>query len=233
MMDIYRLGLLMKQFILLILFTLTLFAQNPKSFAALGDVTYDDIETFKKLKEMPSMKDYEGDIDAYITFALSTKEMGFAVDAKDKSVDSKVYLKALRKLSAEHDAIILNSRKRFKEAMSDEDSETINKMVLCGVINPENYKNELIDYYSEFGEDSNLSSLDAMYQEYLKSIKKDTNTSKLTEAQKEKRENAARIKRIRAKIEAKEAALEKSVAQEQKREKEKVLSKQKKELGIE
>ena len=232
-MDIYRLGLLMKQFILLILFTLTLFAQNPKSFAALGDVIYDDIETFKTLKEMPSMKDHQEDIEVYITQALATKEMGFAVDAKDKSADSKVYLKALRKLSADHDAIILNSRKRFKEAMSDEDSETINKMVLCGVVNPENYKNELIDYYREFGEDSNLSSLDVMYQEYLKSIKKDTNTSKLTEAQKEDRENAARIKRIRAKIEAKETALKKSVAQEQKREKEKVLSTQKKELGIE
>jgi len=223
----------MKQLLLLILFTLTLFAQNPKSFAALGDVIYDDIELFKKLKEMPTMKGYEADIDAYIQFALATKEMGFAVDAKDKSVDSKAYLKALRKLSADHDAIILKSRKRFKEAISDEDSDTINQMVLCGVINPDNYKNELIDYYREFGEDSNLSSLDAMYQEYLKSIKKDTNSTKLSEAEIQERENAARIKRIRARIEAKESALEKSVAQEQKREKEKVLSNQKKELGIE
>ena len=223
----------MKRLLLLLIFLIPLFAQNPKSFATLGDVIYDDIKMFETLKELPSMKSFTTDIDVYVALAKETKEMGFAVDAKDKAVTAKEYLKALRQLSAEHDAIILNSRKRFKEAMGDEDSETVNTMVLCGVINPDNYKNELIDYYSEFGEDNNLSSLIPMYNSYLKSIKKDNNVSTLSDAQKEERENTARIKRIRAKIEAKETALNKSVKEEQEREKKKVLSTQKKELGIE
>ena len=223
----------MKKTFLLLLLAISLFAKNPVSFAALGDVVYDDIEKFKTLKTLSSMKPDVDMIDTYIDLAEKTRSMGFAVDAKDKSVDAKDYLKALRILSAEHDAIILNSRKRFTEAMGDEDSETINNMLYIGIIDPENYKVELIDYYGEFGEDHNLSTVKPMYDAYMKSIKKDDNVSTLSDAKREEIENASRIKRIRAKRAAKEEALNKSVKEEKEREKKKVLNAQKKELGIE
>ena len=223
----------MNKFLLLLLFTLSLSAKNPIAFAALGDVVYNDVEKFEGLEALPSMQEHKEDIKAYILLAEKTKKMGFAVDAKSKSVNVKHYLKALRDLSARHDAIVLSSQKCFNEAMGDEDSETINNMLQMGVINPDNYKVELIEYYGEFGEDYNLSSLKPMYDLYLKSITKDHNVSRISDAQREEIENKSRIKRVRARRLAKEEALNKSVRQEQQREKQKVLDKQKKELGIE
>lgn len=221
----------MKRFLLLLTFTLSLFAQNPNSFSALGDVIYNDIAKFEKLKSMPSMKAYQQNIENYITAAKQTKKMGFDVDAKEEGVNAKEYLKALRELSAKHDAIIVTSRKRFSEAMNDEDSETINLMLTYGVIDPENYKTELIAYYDENGEDQNLSAVKALYEAHLKSIKKDDNVTKMSDEQRETIENEARIKRIRARMKAKEDSLEKSVKDEQDREKKKVLDAHKESLG--
>ncbi len=223
----------MKTYLLLLTMTLSLFAQNPKSFAALGDVIYDDIAKFEQLKQMPSMQEFTPAIDGYIALAKRTKKMGFAVDAKETSVNAKEYLKALRELSTEHDAIIVNSRTRFQEAMSDEDGATINAMVSYGVIKTEDYEAELIRYYEEFNEDQNLSSLEVMYNNYISTLKKDDNRSSLSAAQKEARENEARIKRMREQNKAKIEALETSVQEEKVREKQKVLNEQKKELGIE
>ena len=221
----------MKHLLLLITFTLSLFAQNPNSFSALGDVIYNDIEKFEKLKALPSMKEYEENIENYITAAKQTKKIGFGVDAKEEGVNAKEYLKALRELSAKHDAIIVTSRKRFSEAINDEDSETVNLMLTYGVIDPENYKTELIAYYEEFGEDHNLSAITPLYDEHLKSIKKDDNVTKMSDEQREAIENEARLKRLRARMKAKEESLEKSVKEEQEREKQKVLSTHKESLA--
>ncbi len=221
----------MKIYVLLLTLTLTLFAQNPKAFATLGDVIYDDVDKFNNLKGLASMQDFIIAIDTYIASANATKNMGFALDSKDKSVDAKAYLKALRELSIERDTIISSSRDRFKEAISDEDALTINSMVGYGVINSDNYKKELINYYEEFGEDQNLSHIEPLYMHHLTSLKKDTNTS-LTQAQLDARENETRIKRVRAKKKEREDALVRSVEEQQKKDKQDVLNEQKKALGI-
>lgn len=229
----------MKKYLVLLTLALSLFAQNPKSFAALGDVLYNDVEKFEKLKEMASMQEFRTAIDTYIASTDKIKKMGFAIDAKytkstkDGSVEGKEYLEALRKLAIEHDAIVAGSVTRFKEAMNDEDSETINGMILYGIIDIDDYKSELVNYYEEFGEDQNLSSLDAMYAKHIKSLKNDANRTALSEGKSEARENEARIKRMRALEKAKTEALEKSVKEETMREKQKVFNEQKKELGIE
>ena len=221
----------MKKLILLLLLTLTLFAQNPKIFSALGDVIYDDVAIFKKIKNYPSMHKYRKDIDAYIISAKKTKKIGLAIDAKEEGVDSKSYLKMLRELSKKHDGITVHINQCFKDAMAAEDSESINTLIIDGVIDPKDYKNELITYYEEYGEDDNLSSLSDMYAEHLKSmnLKKHVNVS---QSEEEARENAKRIERMRAKTMQKEEALNQSVLEEKNREKQKVLSAQKKELGI-
>jgi len=223
----------MKKYLLLLTMSLSLFAQTPKSFAALGDVIYNDVEKFEKLKEMASMQEFAADIDSYITSANTTKKMGFAIDKEGASGDGEAYLKALRSLSKEHDAIVVNSRKRFKEAIIDEDSETINGMVTIGVIDPVDYKTELLHYYEEFNEDQNLSSLTPFYNKYVNTLKKDVNKAPLNAAQREARENEASVKRMRAKQQAEADALERSVKEEKEREKKEVLDKQKKELGLE
>ncbi len=245
------LGFEMKKYLLLLTLSLSLYAQNPKSFAALGDVLYNDVDKFENLKEMASMQEFRSSIDTYIALAAETKEMGFAIDIenakddKDVTVDGKEYLIALRKLSTEHDAIIDNSRTRFKEAMGDEDSETINGMINHGVIEIDDYKDELIRYYEEFGEDQNLSSLETMYAGYLAKQKRETKVTDVSDTTvaksvpsapkaktKVNQKNENIKKRMRAQDKAKTEAFERAVEEEKQEEKAKILEKQKKELGI-
>ncbi len=227
----------MKKYLLLLTLSLSLFAQNPKSFAALGDVLYNDVNKFENLKEMASMQEFRVAIESYIASAAKTKKLGFAIDAqkaeekKDTPTEGKEYLRALRELSTGHDAIIVNSRTRFKEALNDEDGVTINGMVDYGLIDTDNYKDELIHYYEEFAEDQNLSALDLMYTKHTNRFK-DNNSTRHSNAQRTARENEASIKRMRAQDKAKNDALVKSVQEEKEREKKKVLNEQKRELGI-
>lgn len=223
----------MKKYLLLLALTLSLFAQTPKSFAALGDIIYNDVEKFEKLKEMASMQAFNATIDSYIASANATKKAGFAIDKEGASADGEAYLKALRKLSTEHDAIVVYSRKRFKEAIADEDSETINGMIMIGVIDPEDYKTELIHYYEEFNEDQNLSSIAPFYNKYVKTEKEETLKKSASPAQRDADEDEASLKRMRAKQQAEAEALERAVNEEKERAKKEVLEKQKKELGIE
>ncbi len=224
----------MNKYLLLLALTLSLFAQTPKSFAALGDIIYNDVDKFEKLKELASMQEFTTNIDSYIASANATKKIGLALDQEGASVDGEAYLKALRKLSTEHDAIIVNSRKRFKEAIADEDSETINGMITIGVIDPEDYKTELMHYYEEFNEDQNLSSLVPFYNKYVKAEKEEAVIKKsASPAQRDADEDEASLKRMRAKQQAEAEALERAVNEEKERAKKEVLDKQKKELGIE
>jgi len=216
----------MKTYILLLLSTLTLCAQNPKSFAVLGDVIYDDVSTFQTLKSFPPMSQYKEELNTYIISANKTKKIGYKVDVKESSITKKNYLEMLRKLSKKHDAIDMSVKKCFANAITDEDSATINTMVGLGVIDPTDYKGDLINYYEEFGEDHNLSNIKSMYELYVIPKHKDTNNTKNVN------KNEERIKRMRAKAKAKDEALVKAVSEEKKREKAKVLSAQKEELGI-
>ena len=106
-------------------------------------------------------------------------------------------------------------------------------MINCGVINTDDYKDELVHYYEEFYEDQNLSTLEAMYADYTANLKKDDNATRLSEAQREARENEEQIQRMRETNRLKQESLERSVQEEKEREKKKVLNEQKKELGIE
>ncbi|MEN8146946.1 MAG: hypothetical protein ABFR02_04930 [Campylobacterota bacterium] len=238
----------MKNFLLLLTLSVSLFAQNPKSYAALGDVIYDDAVKFEKLKVLPSMQEFTTAIESYIASVAQTKKMGFVIDKNDPetvTVEAEAYLAELRKLSIEHDAIVDSSRKRFTEAMNDEDSETVNAMISIGVIEPDDYKTELMHYYGEFGEDHNLSTLDKMYASHLGKQKGDTKATKVSGTTGAKSAAAAPKvktkvnqkdeeikKRMRAQDKAKTEALERAVEEEKQEEKAKILEKQKKELGI-
>lgn len=221
----------MKKILLLLLTTLALLADNPKSFAALGDVIYDNVETFKKLESLPTMASYTKAIEVYVKEAKAVKKMGFDLDAKKEGVDPKAYLAALRKLSAQHDKIIQFSRSTFSEAIDKEDAHTVNNMIVYGVIDPENYRSELINFYEEYHEDCNLSSIMPMYDAYTKATRDDSNVTRESQAVREAREKQESIERFDATLKAKGKALEKSVAEEKAREKKKVLETQKEELS--
>ncbi len=222
----------MKKYLFLFFTTLLLFAENPNSFAALGDVIFDNVDTFEKLESLPVMAPYYKETSAYIREAKRVKKMGFALDAKEDGVVPKEYLAALRKLSAQHDKVIQLSRNTFKEAIENEDTTTVNYMVVNGIIDPENYRSELINFYEEFGEDNNLSGIELMYEVYVEATTDDSNVTRESQAAREAREKRENIKRFEATLKARDKALEESVAEEKTREKEKVLATQKEELGL-
>jgi len=223
----------MKLLFILLTLSLALWAKNPLSFATLGDVVYNDAKKFDEIKELEAMHDIRVAINNYIKLANDTKKLGFSVDNKEKGVDAKGYLKRLRTLSAEHDVIITQVRKRFSEAMSDEDSHTVNTMVEHGVIDPVNYEKELVTYYEEYREDYNLSALKSIYEQYLINTKSTQKVDSESSETRNQRSNDAALERARAQRKLKQENLEREVQEEQTREKKRVLREQKEALGIE
>ena len=221
----------MNKYLFSLIFSLALYAQNPVAFSALGDVVYNDIAKFEQLKELSSMRDYIPVVDDYIEAAKKSKTMGFAVDAKDQSITAKAYLNMLRVLSAEHDSIMSGARERFEEAMQDEDGETVTAMIKIGIIDPQVYNSQLVQYYEEYAEEQNLSVIEPLYREYERRLADDQNRSKSFNTEALKKEEL--LKRMRATEKARSEALERSVSEESEREKRKVMNDQKKELGIE
>jgi len=219
----------MKKLLLTLLISVPMYAQNPVIFAALGDVIYNDADKFGQLADLTIMHDYKPVIDDYLESVEKSKKMGFAVDSNDTAIDAKGYLKELRLLSTKHDAIVLNAQKRFEEAMQDEDSETITNMIKIGIVNPQEYKNQLIQYYEDYAEDQNLSIIEPMYKEYKLACEE--NASKPGNAEAAKNEEV--INRMRATDKASKEALTRSVKEECEREKQSVMQEQKKALGVE
>lgn len=225
----------MKTILATLLLSLSLYGQNPTAFAGLGDVIYNDMDMFERLGKLDAMHDQKETIEAYIDAAKANKDLGFALDAKNEPATSERYLKELRRLSAEHDTVMTIARERFQEAISDEDSTTITGMIEIGAVDPKQYKSELIHYYEEFSEEQNLSVIEPLYTEYQRSLPRDQNLSGSvsTPAEPDAWKKEELLKRMRAQQKAKSEAVERAVREEEAREKEKVMEKQKKELGLE
>jgi len=232
----------MKIYLLTLFAALSLYAQNPLSFAAFGDTLYNDTGKFKQIAELWSMVDQKPAIEKYIASAERAKQMGFAVDNKEEGSTSKAYLEELRKLSIEHDAIISTARERFSEAIEYEDGETITRMITIGLIDPEEYKSRLIQYYEEFSEEQNLSVIEPLYRASTQKTQDEQPVGQFQQHEQNISEpamirptksNKELIERMRAQDRARTEAFERAVNEEKEREKEKVMEKQKKELGIE
>ena len=227
-------GSLMKKCFFSLFLSLSLYAQNPTAFAALGDVIYNDVAKFEQLGKLEAMRDYRAMIDDYVKTADKCKKMGFdidTVDTADKTAVSKNYLKELRALSIDHDAILLKARERFEEALQDEEGETLTGMIALGAVNPEDYKSQLIQYYEEYGEEQNLSVIEPLYRAHEANLASESNTTKAESY--ETSRSRELIERMRATEKAKKESLERAVEEEKMRGKEKVMQEQKKELGLE
>lgn len=223
--------MVMKKLLLTLLISVSLYGQNPVAFAALGDVIYNDLPKFEQLSSLAAMRDFKPMIDDYIQAASESKKLGFAVDRNEGSADPKGYLTKLRTLSTEHDAIILNARTRFEEAMEDAESETLTKMIAIGIVDPQDYKSRLVQYYEDYGEEQNLSAIEPLYREHLLDLAREQNSTKGGDTEAMKKEEL--LKRMRATEKASNDALTRSVREECEREKQNVMNEQKKALGIE
>jgi len=202
---------------------------NPKVYAALGDVLYNNLPKIEKLKDIKTFDPFLSEINRYARDLLKLKKQGFAIEHGDKSIDKKQYLNKLREFSKKNDAFVSSARSSFKSSLENEDSETFEKIINTGLIDTTRNKEQIIDYYFAHQEDVNASGViqsyldaDAKLRAKREAKRKYYKSKKQLEAQK--------IKRIRENDKLKQAALEKKLDEEVIKKKKQIRQEQKKEL---
>jgi hypothetical protein len=202
---------------------------NPKVYAALGDVLYNNLPKIEKLKDIKVFEPFIAEINRYERDLLKLKKQGFAIEYGEKSIDKKQYLNKLREFSKQNDAFVSSARSSFKDSLANEDSATFEKIINTGLIDTKRNKEKIIDYYFAHQEDVNASGV---IQSYLDADAKlrAKREAKRKYYKSKKQLEAQRIKRIRENDKLKQAALEKKLDEEVIKKKQEIREEQKKEL---
>jgi hypothetical protein len=203
--------------------------KNPQVYAALGDVIYNNVEKIKKLKNIPQLSQYEDKIDTYIVEVYKAKDIAYAIEAGDKTLDKKEYLKKLRELSKTNDFFHRTTVNLFQLSMSEQNNDLFSKTVNSQLIDTHKYKDEIMEYYFAHSNDINASGVIQQYLDEDKMlIKKQETTKKAVLSEKEIQE--AKIKRIREKDKAKQESIQKALEDELIKKKKEIRKEQVEEL---
>ena len=220
----------MKKIISIItLLSVLTFAENPKPYAALGDVIYNNLEGIEKLEEIPMYKVYVKKIEQYTAKVRELKRKGFDLEKKPTPQLKKEYLSGLRSVSRENDFYVRWANKAFLASMKNEDSTTFEKIINTGLINTDAHKEDILDYYFAHQEDVNASGVIENY------LAEDAKLRALREAQRKKYKTkkeleAEKIRRIREEDRRKQEELERRLSEEVAKKKEQIRDNQKSEL---
>jgi len=217
-----------KIFLITILATI-LSATNPKPYAVLGDVIYDNVETIAALKELDAYKVYRDDIDKYIAEVAATKALGYKIEQGKAKGSKKEYLEHLRKLSTTNDYFMRSINSIYKNAMQKKNFELFSSIINGHLIDTKKNKQEIIDYYFKHQEDINSSGvIDAFLAEdaALKARKEAQRKRYKTKKQREEE----KIKRIRKNDKENQERIEKELEKDLESKKLKIREDQKKEL---
>jgi len=220
----------MKKLLLLTILTSLLLANNPKPYAALGDVIYDNASKIESLQEISIYELYKDDIGKYLKNVAETKKEGFLLELGKANINKREYLKRLRKLSETNDYFLRSIKSNYRESMSDNKYDLFSQIINSGLIDTATHKKEIIDYYYEHQEDINASGVIENF------LEEDAKLRALKEAQKKryktkKELQAEKIKRIRENDRRKQAELEKKLQEDAEYKKLQIREKQKKELA--
>ena len=80
--------------LLLLTFMLTfLYSNNPKPYAALGNVIYDNVQKIDSLQKLKSYDLYKSDIAKYVKEVELAKKEGFEIEASKAKISKKDYLR--------------------------------------------------------------------------------------------------------------------------------------------
>ena len=219
----------MKSIIIMYLFTLALSAQNPKVYAALGDVIYNNIDKITTLKTIEEYKEYITTIDAYTQDVKEAKKNGFCIEAGKKCMDKKEYLNILRKLSQTNDYFVRSVKKNFSKAMKEKNNLLFSKIINSSLLNTKKRKAIIINYYYENMDDINASGVIQTF------LDKDAKLKRLKDAQRKKYKTKKmlekeKINRIRENDKRKQEELEKKLQDEVQRKKIEIRKEQQKSL---
>ncbi len=136
---------------LIIFFSLQIFAStsiglNPKSYALLGNVIYNNTQDLEKLSQLSSFQDKKLKINDYILRCNKCKSEGFLIDNGDKKYNSNEYYNKLRTLSIENDLYIKLANDKFFEAIESENTKLFIDLVDLSIVDKENISDKLKDF---------------------------------------------------------------------------------------
>lgn len=223
----------MKNIIFFLLLTTSLFSQNPKVFASLGDKIYDNAIKIEKLKSLDSFKIFIYKIDDYVTDVNKTKKLGFLIESGKAENVKKKYLLHLRELAKTNSFFQRTAIEHFEGYMRRGNSSDFNKMLKTGMIDTDQFKDAIRKYY--YAHESEV--------EYVGDVKRfieeDIKRKERARAEELRRKNALKykqeqkIKRIRKKDKEKQEEIQKELDKEVKEKKKEIRNYQKEELKIE
>jgi hypothetical protein len=220
----------MLKLLLITIFTTILFATNPRPYAALGDVIYNNVDKIAALSYFDAYSLYAKEIDSYVEEVKETKVEGFKLEMGDASISKKEYLDRLRKLSKTNDYFLRSIRSNYKTSMKNNNFALFSLIINSGLINTKSKKDEIIDYYFLHQEDINATGVidnflndDAKLRARKEAQRRMRKTKKQLEEEK--------IKRIRAKDKASREKLEKKLQEDLEKKKLEIRETQKKELS--
>jgi hypothetical protein len=220
----------MYKLLLITIFTTILFSSNPRPYAALGDVIYNNVAKIEALSYLDAYSLYAKEINAYVSEVKATKVEGIKLEMGEPSISKKEYLNRLRKLSKTNDYFLRGIRSNYKNSMSTNNFKLFSAVINSGLMDSDKNKNEIIDYYYKHEEDIDPKGVieeflnnDAKLKALKEAQKKHYKTKKMLEEEK--------IKRIREKDQRAQKALEMKLQNELQNKKLKIREEQKKELA--
>ena len=220
----------MRNFFIILLLSTLLLAQNPIAFAALGDVIYDNVDKIEKLKNIDEYKIYDTKIDNYVQEVKKAKEEGFALENGSDTVSRKAYLNKLRELVKTNDFFVRSVASSYEAAKKDENSRLFSQIINTGLLDTQERKKEIIDYYFAHQEDMNTTGLIQSYLDEDAKLRAKKEAQQKRIISKKERE-AERIRRIRENDKREKERLEKKLQEELKKKKEQIREYQKEELS--
>jgi len=219
----------MKSIIIMYLFTLALFAQNPKVYAALGDVIYNNVDKIANLTTVKEYQKYTTTINKYTKDVKKTKKDGFCIESGKKCINKKEYLDKLRTLSRTNDYFVHSVKRNFASSMKENNNLLFSKIINSGLLNTQKNKETIINYYYENKDDINATGVIQAF------LDKDAELKRLKDAQRKKYKTKKmleeeKIKRIRKNDMLKQEKLEKKLQDEVERKKIEIREEQQKSL---
>jgi hypothetical protein len=136
-----------------------LYSNNPKPYAALGNVIYDNVQKIDSLQKLKSYDLYKSDIAKYVKEVELAKKEGFEIEASKAKISKKDYLIKLRHLAKINDNYLRGIRDNYKASMNNNNYNLFSEIINCGLIDTNKNKNEIIDYYYKHQEDINASGV--------------------------------------------------------------------------
>ncbi|QOP45009.1 hypothetical protein [Sulfurimonas paralvinellae] len=216
-------------FLAALLFSTILFAQNPIAFAALGDVIYNNVDKIAKLKNIDEYKIYDKKIEKYVSDVKNAKKEGFALENGSTAVTRKAYLNKLRNLAKTNDFFVHSVESSYEAAKKNQNSRLYSQIINTGLLDTNERKKEIIDYYFAHQEDMNVTGLIQSYlDEDAKLRAKKEAQQKRIKSKKER--EAERIREIRENDRRQQELLEKKLQKELEEKKLEIREYQKEEL---